>query len=260
MSSGIRTPRQQAETRRRAIKQAGRIAQKVLDVPHELVEAVGGKLHAELVCALEAEDYPSDVGSRDLLSAGVASHLPDLVSQLEVLGIRRTPAVRRAWKVDENAWRCLVQAADLTGLPIATLAKACLVLLADRGLGNLDLEKTAKLLAQGRAQAIKGTLSERNYKIFIESVFEAASLPPQSIRARGRRWRFMQANAASAVTDVKCATDRGEVCFRLDGMTITARAGGKEVSVEIEDPAAIETLAAFLRKKLKRAAGLSTKE
>ena len=84
-----------------------------------------------------------DPNTRDVISASISGHLPEIVSTLLRIGIRRSPSGRqRPRKFDTVAWQNLEAAEQVTGLSKALLLRACLALLAKKGVTRLDLESS----------------------------------------------------------------------------------------------------------------------
>ena len=66
----------------------------------------------------------SRINHRDLISAAVSSHLSEIVSTLQRLGVRSTPkGKQRPRKFDRLAWEALEAAEKVCGLPKVVLLR-----------------------------------------------------------------------------------------------------------------------------------------
>ena len=127
---------QEAETKKRELKRSGGIIQKGVDISSALIEGLPSEVATKLSKMLR-----SKANTRDLMSAAVSSFLPEVVSALLRIGIRRTPSGKqRPRKFDSVAWQGLEAAESVTGLSKVLLLRSCLSLLAKKGVTRVDLQ------------------------------------------------------------------------------------------------------------------------
>jgi hypothetical protein len=126
---------QEAEARKRELKRSEGMIEKGVDISSMLLESPPAKVTTKLSEMLE-----STANSRDLMSAAVSSFLPEIVSTLLRIGIQRRPSGKqRPRTFDLVAWQSLEAAESVTGLSKVLLLRACLTLLAKRGVTRIDL-------------------------------------------------------------------------------------------------------------------------
>jgi hypothetical protein len=121
------------ESRKRELKQSSGLIEKSVDVSRKLLD--------EIPTTQLVEKLGSEVNHRDLMSAAISSHLPNIVSALLGLGIRQMPkGKQRPRTFDIKAWQSLEAAEKICGLPKVELLRACLYLLARKGVTQVDLQ------------------------------------------------------------------------------------------------------------------------
>jgi hypothetical protein len=124
---------------------------KGIDLSNELLDALPAEVGAKL-----SEALGSKATTRDVLSAAVSGYVEEVVSAVERVGVRRTPSGKqRPRKFDSVAWECLEAAESVTGLSRVQVLRACMSLLAERGVAQLDLQAaldglTEKVRQKGR--------------------------------------------------------------------------------------------------------------
>jgi hypothetical protein len=135
-SEAARISSREAEARKRALKRSGVMIDKGIDIPNALLDGLPAEVGAKL-----GEILGSKATTRDVLSAAVSGYLAEVVSGLLRLGIRRTRSGKqRPRKFDSVAWECLEAAESVAGLSKVLLLRACLSLLAERGVARVDLQ------------------------------------------------------------------------------------------------------------------------
>ncbi|HEY7315216.1 MAG TPA: hypothetical protein VH643_38140 [Gemmataceae bacterium] len=136
-----------AETVKREKKRMEGIETKNVDISAALFNRIDAEGRRAVAAALGV-DGPEDIGNRDLLSAAVASYLADIVSRLAQAGLVRQPkGKQRPRAIDSGAWQCLVEAEKLVDVHAVSLARAALVLLAQKGVASVDLQACREALA-----------------------------------------------------------------------------------------------------------------
>jgi hypothetical protein len=125
----------EVEAHKKKLKHSFDVIEKNVELSKELLEALPTAPLAEILGAA--------INVRDLLSAAVSGHLTDVVSGLLELGFRNAPRGKpRPRSFDSLAWESLEAAEKLCGLPKIALLRACLVLLARKGVTRVDLQAT----------------------------------------------------------------------------------------------------------------------
>ena len=126
----------ETESRKCKLKRSEGLIEKGVDVRSALLDEVPTKVATKL-----GEMLGSRINHRDLMSAAVSSHLSEIVSTLQRLGVRSTPkGKQRPRKFDRLAWEALEAAEKVCGLPKVVLLRACLSLLAREGVIRVDLQ------------------------------------------------------------------------------------------------------------------------
>ncbi len=127
---------QEAEFRKRELKRSEGMIEKGVDISNDLLEG----LPAEVLTRL-SKILGSKANTRDVMSASISSFLPEVVSTLLRIGIRRTPSRKqRPRNFDSLAWKSLEAAESVTGLPKVLLLRACLSQLPKKGVTRIDLQ------------------------------------------------------------------------------------------------------------------------
>jgi hypothetical protein len=126
----------EAEIRKRQLKRSEGLIEKGVDVSIALLDEIPTEVAAKLIKMLGFR-----INHRDLMSAAISSHLPEILRTLLRLGIRSAPkGNQRPRKFDALAWESLEAAEEVCGLPKVVLLRACLSLLAKRGVTRVDLQ------------------------------------------------------------------------------------------------------------------------
>jgi hypothetical protein len=127
---------QEAAVRKREVKRAGPIIEKGVDISNDLLDVLPSEVITKLSRMLG-----SPANTRDLFSAAVSSFLPEIVAVSLRAGIRTSSSGKqRPRKFDSVAWQALEAAEAVTGLSKVQLLRACLHLLAEKGLRRVDLQ------------------------------------------------------------------------------------------------------------------------
>jgi hypothetical protein len=123
------------EAGKQNLKRSFDVVEKNVELSRDLLEALPAAQLAEILGA--------GANHRDLLSAAVSGHLTDVVSGLLELGFCNAPKGKpRPRAFDSLAWQSLEAAEKLCGLSKIALLRACMVLLARRGVTRVDLQAT----------------------------------------------------------------------------------------------------------------------
>jgi hypothetical protein len=84
----------------------------------------------------------SEITNRDLISAAVSSHLPQIVRNLQLLGFEpHRESHQRPRAFDAAAWTALERSEALVGISKIQLLRAAIILLAREGPGSVSLRK-----------------------------------------------------------------------------------------------------------------------
>jgi hypothetical protein len=126
---------EEVEMHKKNLKRSLDVIEKNVELSIDLPDA--------LPTAQLADILGAGVNHRDLLSAAVSSHLTAVVSGLLELGFRNAPKGKpRPRAFDLLAWESLEAAEHVCGLPKIVLLRACLALLARKGVTRVDLQAT----------------------------------------------------------------------------------------------------------------------